>query len=89
MVRFIVEGDATSHGGKVISGSDGVKLRGHRVARKGDFVSCPLHGGNEIMEGSYRMKDGNVELALDGPGPVVEACSSRRPAPRRCFADAY
>jgi uncharacterized Zn-binding protein involved in type VI secretion len=66
MSSFIVEGDSTSHGGKVISGSDRIKIRGRRAARKGDIVSCPVHGDNEIIEGSDRMKDAGVPLALDG-----------------------
>jgi uncharacterized Zn-binding protein involved in type VI secretion len=66
MSSFILEGDATSHGGKVITGSDRIKIRGRRAARKGDIVSCPLHGDNEIIEGSDRMQDRGVPLALDG-----------------------
>lgn len=66
MSNLILEGDFTSHGGKVISGSDRIKIHGRRAARKGDLVSCPLHGDNEIIEGSDRMKDGNMPLALDG-----------------------
>jgi uncharacterized Zn-binding protein involved in type VI secretion len=66
MSSFVLEGDSTSHGGTVISGSDRIKVRGRRAARKGDLVSCPLHGDNEIVEGSDRMKDGDIPLALDG-----------------------
>jgi uncharacterized Zn-binding protein involved in type VI secretion len=66
MSSFVLEGDSTSHGGKVISGSDRIRIHGRRAARKGDLVSCPLHGDNEIIEGSDRMKDGDVPLALDG-----------------------
>jgi uncharacterized Zn-binding protein involved in type VI secretion len=66
MSSFVLEGDSTSHGGRVISGSDRIKVRGRRAARKGDLVSCPLHGDNDIVEGSDRMKDGDIPLALDG-----------------------
>lgn len=66
MLSVILEGDSTTHGGKVISGSDRIKIRGRRAARKGDLVSCPLHGNNEIIEGSDRMKDKGIPMALDG-----------------------
>jgi uncharacterized Zn-binding protein involved in type VI secretion len=66
MSNFVVEGDSTSHGGKVITGSDRIKIRGRRAARKGDIVSCPLHGNNEIIEGSGRMNDGDRPIAVDG-----------------------
>jgi uncharacterized Zn-binding protein involved in type VI secretion len=66
MPSFVREGDSTNHGGKVISGSDRIEIRGRRAARKGDLVSCPLHGDNEIIEGTDRMKDGDLPLALDG-----------------------
>jgi uncharacterized Zn-binding protein involved in type VI secretion len=66
MSSFVLEGDSTSHGGRVISGSDRIKVRGRRAARKGDLVSCPLHGDNEIVEGSDRMKEGDIPFALDG-----------------------
>jgi uncharacterized Zn-binding protein involved in type VI secretion len=29
-------------------------------------VSCPLHGDNEIIEGTDRMKDSDLPLVLDG-----------------------
>jgi uncharacterized Zn-binding protein involved in type VI secretion len=66
MKKLAYENDATSHGGKVFTGSDRVKVKGRRAARVGDKVSCPLHGENEIIEGSPRMKDGTTPLARDG-----------------------
>ena len=45
MDAFIVEGDTTSHGGKVISCSPDSKVEGRPIARLGDMVSCPKCGG--------------------------------------------
>lgn len=66
MKNLAYEGDATSHGGKILTGSDRIKVKGRRAARVGDKVSCPIHGDNEIAEGSSRMKDGTTPLSRDG-----------------------
>ncbi|MDM8359318.1 PAAR domain-containing protein [Pandoraea communis] len=66
MSSLIFEGDTTSHGGKVLSGSGHIKINGRRSARKGDPISCPKHGRNEIVEGSDRIKDRGVPAALAG-----------------------
>ncbi|AIO38773.1 PAAR motif family protein [Burkholderia cenocepacia] len=66
MNKLVYEGDATSHGGKILTGSDRIKVKGRRAARIGDRVSCPIHGDNEIIEGSGRMKDGTTPLSRDG-----------------------
>lgn len=60
------EGDPTTHGGKVLNGSDRIKVNGRRAARVGDLVSCPIHGDNPITSGSTRMTDAGVRLACDG-----------------------
>jgi uncharacterized Zn-binding protein involved in type VI secretion len=74
------EGDATSHGGKILTGSDRIKVNGRRAARVGDKVSCPIHGDNEIVKGSDRMKDGTTPLSRDGDhtrcGAVLIASSN-------------
>jgi uncharacterized Zn-binding protein involved in type VI secretion len=66
MKHLAYEGDATSHGGTILTGSDRIKVKGRRAARVGDKVSCPIHGDNEIVEGSDRMKDGTASLSRDG-----------------------
>jgi uncharacterized Zn-binding protein involved in type VI secretion len=66
MKKLAYEGDATSHGGKILTGSDRIKVKGRRAARVGDIVSCPIHGDNEIVEGGSSMKDGGVRLSRDG-----------------------
>ncbi|AOK07961.1 hypothetical protein WI41_25065 [Burkholderia latens] len=80
MKNLAYEGDATSHGGKILTGSDRIKVKGRRAARIGDRVSCPIHGDNEIIEGSGRMKDGTTPLSRDGDhtpcGAVLLASSA-------------
>lgn len=80
MKNLAYEGDATSHGGKILTGSDRIKVKGRRAARVGDKVSCPIHGDNEIVEGCGRMMDGTRPLSLDGDhtrcGAVLIASSS-------------
>jgi len=66
MKKLAYEGDSTSHGGKILNGSERISVKGRRAARVGDTVSCPIHGDNEITEGSANMKDGNIPLARDG-----------------------
>jgi uncharacterized Zn-binding protein involved in type VI secretion len=66
MKKLAYEGDSTSHGGMILTGSDRIKVKGRRAARVGDMVSCPIHGDNEIIEGSRSMKDGSVPLSRDG-----------------------
>jgi uncharacterized Zn-binding protein involved in type VI secretion len=80
MKNIIYVDDDTSHGGKVLTGSDLIKVGGRRAARVGDRVSCPEHGENDILEGSSNMKDGGIPLARDGDhawcGCVLIASSS-------------
>ncbi|CAN0625836.1 conserved protein of unknown function [Burkholderia multivorans] len=80
MKNIVYEGDATSHGGTILTGSDRIKVKGRRAARIGDKVSCPIHGDNEIVEGSGRMKDGATQVSCDGDrtrcGAVLIASSS-------------
>ncbi|MDR5827218.1 PAAR domain-containing protein [Caballeronia sp. LP006] len=66
MKNLAYEGDVTSHGGNILSGSNRIKVKGRRAARIGDFVSCPIHGDNRIVEGSKRIKDGIASLSRDG-----------------------
>lgn len=48
---WIVVGDATSHGGTVVSGSPFTDIDGKPVARVGDKVSCPKCGPTTIANG--------------------------------------
>jgi uncharacterized Zn-binding protein involved in type VI secretion len=80
MNNLAYEGDSTSHGGKVLSGSDRIKVNGRRVAKVGILVSCPIHGDNAIVEGSSLMKDAGTPLSRDGDatqcGSVLIASSN-------------
>lgn len=69
MSPFIRLGDSTDHGGKVISASNKMRLRGRFAARKGDEVSCPEHPDvrpNRIIEGDAKTTDGGVPVAREG-----------------------
>ncbi|WP_084320140.1 PAAR domain-containing protein [Herbaspirillum huttiense] len=66
MKSLVYEGDSTSHGGKILTGSDRINVKGRRVARVGDKVSCPIHGENEIVEGGYIMTDGTTPISREG-----------------------
>lgn len=66
---FVCLGDATDHGGKVISASSTMDYDGRRLARKGDEVSCPKHPDirpNRIIEGDESMSDNGIPLARHG-----------------------
>jgi uncharacterized Zn-binding protein involved in type VI secretion len=66
MTKLVYEDDGTSHGGKILMGSNRIKVRGRCAARVGDIVSCPIHGDNPIVSGSSSMTDAGVPLARDG-----------------------
>jgi uncharacterized Zn-binding protein involved in type VI secretion len=67
-MNLIRLGDATDHGGKVISASSSMNFDGRFVARKGDEVSCPLHDirPNLIIEGDESMMDDGLPIARHG-----------------------
>lgn len=51
MGKFVVVlGDATSHGGEVVSASSTFEIAGKNAALLNDFVTCPKHGRNRIIE---------------------------------------
>ncbi|MCI4450137.1 PAAR domain-containing protein [Klebsiella variicola] len=59
MSGLVCLGDATTHGGKVITASSTMFINGVQVALVGDLVSCPKHGINPIQEGdSTAMEQG-------------------------------
>lgn len=71
--KMITVGDSTTHGGKVISGSDKHLLNGRPIARKGDRVACPMvdpggkpHGINAITEGDETCLVDGKPVALEG-----------------------
>lgn len=71
--KIIVQGDTTSHGGTVISGSGKHSIDGRPIARKGDKVDCPKrypdgspHGVNAIIEGDDGYTLDGIPVALEG-----------------------
>ncbi|WP_153102331.1 PAAR domain-containing protein [Paraburkholderia hayleyella] len=72
-LQLIVVGDETSHGGRVISGSETHTVGGKRIARLDDLVDCPLtypdgrpHGMNKIIEAHPTFTIGDRRVALHG-----------------------
>jgi uncharacterized Zn-binding protein involved in type VI secretion len=45
-------GDAGSHGGAIVTGSEDVLTNNLGTARVGDTYACPIHGSNAIVTGS-------------------------------------
>ncbi|WP_414445589.1 PAAR domain-containing protein [Burkholderia sp. 22PA0106] len=72
-LQIIVVGDDTSHGGKVISGSETHTHGGKPIARLNDLVDCPEkypdgkpHGVNKIVEAHPTFTIGGQRVALHG-----------------------
>jgi uncharacterized Zn-binding protein involved in type VI secretion len=72
-LQIIVVGDLTSHGGKVITGSETHTIGDKAIARLGDLVDCPLtypdgrpHGINKIIEAHPAFSVGEERVALHG-----------------------
>lgn len=69
MRNVIRLGDATSHGGKVVSSSaTHFKVHGVPVACVGDICTCPMpgHNGCTITTGSPRHLIGGRRIAFEG-----------------------
>jgi uncharacterized Zn-binding protein involved in type VI secretion len=65
--EVIVLGDTTTHGGKVITGSENHTYMGIPVARVGDMVQCPkCKGTYPIIEGAPRTFDHGKQIARHG-----------------------
>lgn len=65
---YILLGDSTSHGGKVLEGSPTTTINGKPVARVGDKVSCPIkgHGVCPIVSGDPTCLIDDKPLARHG-----------------------
>lgn len=61
-------GDTNTGGGRVLSGSSGMRFGGIGAARVGDSVSCPVpgHGRTVIAEGHPTFRDNGVSVAFHG-----------------------
>jgi len=68
MKGIIRLGDATSHGGKVLTASGTSFAHGIAVARKGDACVCPISGHSScvIAEGDPAVLIAGVPVAFEG-----------------------
>ncbi|WP_228062636.1 MULTISPECIES: PAAR domain-containing protein [Lysobacteraceae] len=62
---WIVIGDPTSGGGKVITGSPFTDIDGKPVSRVTDQATCPTH------KGSFPIIDGDATTTIDGQPVAV------------------
>jgi uncharacterized Zn-binding protein involved in type VI secretion len=72
-LQIIVVGDATSHGGRVITGSEIHTIADKPIARLFDLVDCPKsypdgrpHGINKIIEAHPTFTIGEERVAVAG-----------------------
>ncbi|MGU7780922.1 PAAR domain-containing protein [Burkholderia sp. PU8-34] len=72
-LKIIVIGDGTSHGGRVITGSNTHMIGDKGIARLFDLVDCPQkypdgrpHGINKIVEAHPTFTIGGERVALHG-----------------------
>lgn len=61
---FIVLGDATSHGGRVITADYSMDINGKYVARVGDMTVCPR------CKGTFRIATGASDMTTMGQAPA-------------------
>lgn len=65
--RHVVLGDATSHGGSVITASGTYLINGRRAVLSGDLVSCPLKGhGVTPITANRTSRNGGRAMAATG-----------------------
>ncbi|WP_430749785.1 PAAR domain-containing protein [Cronobacter dublinensis] len=76
MQGIVCLGDATNHGGKVITASSTMFINGIQVALVGDMVSCPFpgHGINPIIEGAPTDTEDGICVVVDN---CLCACGCR------------
>uniref|UniRef100_UPI003DA199F6 PAAR domain-containing protein n=1 Tax=Xanthomonas oryzae TaxID=347 RepID=UPI003DA199F6 len=73
---FIVEGDAHSHGGHVLAGSEHAGIDGQAFACEGHPAICPLHGRTHIEGASSHLNIHGRKAALDATNSRVALRSS-------------
>lgn len=84
---WIVVGDPTSSGGKVVTGSPFTDIDGKPVARVTDTASCPKH------QGTFPIVDGDPTCIVDGQPVALHdsklscGCSVLGVEQMRVFAD--
>ncbi|TWI03448.1 putative Zn-binding protein involved in type VI secretion [Luteimonas cucumeris] len=67
--NWIVVGDATSSGGRVITGSPVADIDGMPVSRVSDRATCPRH------KGVFPIVDGDITLVVDGQPVALHGSS--------------
>ena len=70
MLPFIVQGDKTSHGGSVLTGSPFSDCDGKPVARVGDMASCPM------CKGVFPIAQGDQSNIVDGAPVAYHGCKT-------------
>lgn len=70
MQGFIVLGDTTSHGGRVISASPFTETDGKGIARIGDMVACPR------CSGILPISQGDASASIDGAPAAYHGCKT-------------
>ncbi|MEN1929676.1 PAAR domain-containing protein [Luteimonas sp. MJ250] len=70
---WIVVGDATTHGGRVLGGSPFTSIEGKSVARMGDAVACPKCGPTTIVSGDATIVVDGQPLARHGDSTTCGA----------------
>ncbi|MBN6152795.1 PAAR domain-containing protein [Xanthomonas sp. AmX2] len=84
---WIVVGDPTSSGGRVVTGSPYTDIEGAPVARVGDKAVCPLH------KGAFPIVDGDPTITIDGQAVALDGaklacgCSVTTQRQSRAFVD--
>ena len=66
---WAVVGDATSSGGRVITGSPFTEIEGKPVARVNDKATCPTH------KGAFAIVDGDPTTIIDGQAVALHGSS--------------
>lgn len=68
MPRIVRLGDASSHGGVVISSASKWRCEGPLIARQGDMHACPIpgHGVTPIVTGSAKHDCEGAPIARHG-----------------------
>lgn len=66
---WIVVGDATASGGRVVTGSPFTDIDGKAVARVNDQATCPLH------KGAFPIVDGDSTIIIDGQPVALHGSS--------------
>lgn len=74
MPGLVCLGDATTHGGKVVTASSTMIINGCQVALVGDMVSCPKHGLNLIKEGDPTSSENGRQIVINN---CLCACGCR------------